>query len=684
MKNIKWFFITLTVLFCSCKIQTEQQILINSPDGKLELKLDVLSGYPLYEVSYDGSLIIAPSGLGFEFNGIDPLAAGLEVVKVKKTSFDETWKTVWGSYSEIRNNYNEMQVFLKETEGQRREFILVFRMFDDGLGLRYIIPEQSNIFEFEITNEKTEFNFAGDYTAWWHIANYDSYEYTHVKTPISEIGDEKHIAESEYGWPAFGESVTGAANTPVTIETYDGLFICIHEANLTDYSEMTLRKREDADHALVSDLVPWPDGIIKVKSKTPMKTPWRTIQVGKTAGALIESSLILNLNEPCAIEDVDWIKPGKYVGIWWSLHIGKETWGAGPNHGATTENTKKHIDFASKNGIPYLLVEGWNKYGVCGSLSGSPDFILPADDFNIEEVVGYGKEKGVGFIAYNETGCEVEDYRKNFDNIFSYYQKLGIPGIKAGHVGNRLDGIYHHHSQYGVRYYRELLEKAAKYHIGIIVHEPIKSTGLERTYPNLLTNEGVSGMEQDKFLHTDPREHTVEVPFTRMLAGPVDYMPGIFDPEIKGFDDMKVQTTVAKQLAMYPIFLSGLQSVTDLIENYEGRPEFQFIIDVPVTWDDTKVLNGLIGDYITIARKSGMDWYIGAMTDENQRTLNVILDFLGQGEYLATIYADGEYADAITNPLPVEIRELIVTSQTNLEIWMAPGGGQAIKITPYK
>jgi hypothetical protein len=683
MKRISWFFVSLLFVTGSCTTHLTDEVSIESPDGNLLLNLDVTDGTPRYSVSFRGSSILEPSALGFEFNGTSALTGGMKIIQVRNSSLDETWKTVWGSYSEIRNNYNEMQVDLQETEGLKRKMTLVFRLFDDGLGFRYILPEQKNLAGFEITNEVTGFNLAGDYTTWWHIANYDSYEYTHITTPVSELGDEKYIEESEYGWPAFGESVAGAANTPVTMETPEGIYLSIHEANLTDYAGMTLRKRNDMDHALIADLVPWPDGVIKVKSRTPMESPWRTIQVAETPGALIESSLLLNLNEPCAIEDTEWIRPGKYVGIWWSLHIGKWTWGAGPSHGATTENTKDYIDFAAKHEIPYVLVEGWNRQGVCAALPGSPNFLDAADDFDIDEVVRYGKERGVGFLAYNETGCEVEGYRNGFDTIFSYYMKMGIPGIKVGHVGNRLEEIYHHHGQWGVNYYQELTEKAAQYEIGLIIHEPIKSTGLERTWPNLLTKEGVAGMEQDKFIDADPREHSVEIPFTRMLAGPVDYMPGIFDPEIRGYDDMKVQTTVAKQLAMFPVFLSGFQSVTDLIENYEGRPEFQFIKDVPVTWDDTKVLNGVIGDFITMARRSGEEWYIGAMTDEESRTLTVPLDFLGEGKYLATIYADGRDADAIKNPYPVTISLQEVDALTKLEIWMAPGGGQAIKIAPY-
>lgn len=679
-----WGILITSLLFASCKNNNSAEPQLSSPDGQLVIEFNIIDSKPAYSVEYKGTKILEPSFLGFEFEGLYPMKENFRLINIQHSSFDEEWEPVWGSYSKIRNHYREMQVELQETSELARKLFIVFRAYNDGLGFRYFIPEQKELTGFSITRELTEFNFPSDFTTWWHIANYDSYEYTHVKTPLSELGDEKHIAESEYGWPAFGDAVPGAANTPVTMETPEGVYLSIHEADLTDYAGLTLRKRLDKAHALAADLVPWPDGNIKVKANTPLNTPWRTIQVADSPGGLIESNLILNLNDPCALDNTDWIKPGKYVGIWWALHIGKWTWGAGPDHGATTQNTRDYIDFASENGIPYVLVEGWNKQGVCGAEAGEPDFINAADDFDLHEIIRYGKEKGVGFLAYNETGCEVSGYMRDFDTIFSYYQSLGIPGIKAGHVGNRLQEIYHHHSQWGVNYYHLLTEKAAKYEIGLIIHEPIKSTGLERTYPNLLTKEGVAGMEQDKFINADPREHTVEVPFTRMLAGPMDYMPGIFDPEIKGFDDMKVQSTVAKQLAMYPVYLSGLQSVTDLIENYKGRPEFQFIRDVPVSWDDTKVLNGVIGDYITMARRKGDEWYIGAMTDEESRSFPLPLNFLGKGKYLATIYSDGLDADAISNPTSVTISETEVDNSTVLEIWMAPGGGQAIRIKPIE
>lgn len=672
----------LSLSACSEKISEKKDI--TSPDGNLSLTFMLSDGKPYYAVSYKGNKLIDPSALGFQFNEDPSLTGDFEITTVNRSSFDETWETVWGSYSHIRNHYNEMHVDLREKTGLKRELALVFRLYDDGLGFRYVIPEQENLGYFEITDELTEFNFPENNTSWWIIANYDSYEYTHVKSPVSEIGSEELAHLSDYGWPAFGQPTMGAANTPLTMATPKGVYLSIHEAQLLNYAAMTLRNTSSkGKYSLKADLVPWPDGIVKVKSQTPMQSPWRTIQVGDTPGSLIESNLILNLNDPCAFETTDWIKPGKYVGIWWSLHIGKETWNAGPKHGATTENTKKYMDFAARHNIPYVLVEGWNKSGVCGADgSGDADFLQTADVFDIDEITRYGKKLGVRFFAYNETGCDTEYYRNNFDTIFSYYQKMNIPVVKAGHVGDRINHIYHHQSQYGVRYYHELTLKAAEYGISLNIHEPIKSTGLERTYPNLLTKEGVGGMEQCKFDYADPREHTVELPFTRMLAGPMDYMPGLFDPHITGYDEFMVQSTVARQLAMYPIFLSGLQSVTDLIENYENRPEFQFIVDVPVTWDYTTVLNGEIGDFITMVRRSGSEWYLGSMTDESERTLQVPLTFLAEGNYIATIYADGPGADAITNPIPVAISTKMVDKNTVLDIKMAPGGGQAIRFKP--
>ncbi len=681
---MKQFIIIIISLFLFFSCEQKFKTTVLSPNGKVQVEFHNKDKQAQYSIEYNGRAILTPSLLGFKFKNSPALLDDLELYKVDFDTKDETWQPVWGAYANVRNHYNEMKLFLKESSGLRRKLNLVFRVYDDGVGFRYELPKQKNLNQFNITDEITEFCLAGNYTTWWHMANYDSYEYTHVKTPVSDLGKEKYHDESEYGWPAFGEPSFGAANTPITMKTDNDLYLSIHEADLTDYAGMTLERKTDKDYTLKSTLVPWPDGEIKVKGSTPMKTPWRTIQIAEKPGGLIESNLIQNLNDPCAIENTDWIRPAKYCGVWWSLHIGKETWNAGPKHGANTENVKKYIDFAADNGIHYVIAEGWNKYGVCGAESGKPDFITPADDFNMKEILAYCQEKSVEFMAYNETGCDVDVYRSNWDETFSYYHDNNITAIKVGHVGPRLAEKYHHHGQWGVNYYHELMEKTAQYKIGLMVHEPIKPTGLVRTYPHFLTREGVAGMEQDKFDYADPREHAVEIAFTRMLAGPLDYMPGIFDNNLDEYPGMQVKSTVARQLAYYPIFLSGLQCVTDLPENYKNKPAFQFIKDVPVTWNETKVINGEIGDFITIARRSGNDWYIGSLTDEKPRSLDIPLKFLEAGKYSAIIYSDGENADALTNPDPVKIDTISLTQTDIITARMVSGGGQAIKIQPVK
>jgi len=670
--------IVLMLIFISCG--NKKEAVLSSPDGKITAGFFIKDGLAKYSISCKNKTIINPSSMGFEFKNAEPLNENLQIVDVEYSSKDETWQPVWGAFSKIRNHYNRMEIQLQETVTSYRQMNILFRVYNDGVGFRYIFPKQENFNDFKITSENTEFRMADNYKTWWQIANYDSYEYTFVESPLSELGAEKHIKDSEYGWPAFGESVPGAANTPVTMQTNNGVYLSIHEADLTNYAGMTLEKVKNKNYLLKSALVPWPDGKIKVKGRTPFQTPWRTIQIGNRPGDLIESKLIVNLNEPCQFKSTEWITPAKYCGVWWSLHLGKESWGTGPKHGANTKNVKRYIDFAAENEILYVLAEGWNKYGPLTSEGGKPDFITPADDFNLEEILSYAECKGVRFMGYNETGCQVNEYRENWDTTFGFYEKNNISAIKAGHVGDRLAKKYHHHSQWGVNYYQDLIDKTAEYHISLMVHEPIKPTGKRRTYPHFLTREGVAGMEQDKFDYADPREHTVEVPFIRMLAGPLDYMPGIFDNKLEDYKGMQVQSTVARQLAYYPIFLSGLQCVTDMPKNYEGKPAFQFIRDVPVGWDETKVIKAEIGDYLSIARRKGDNWFLGTITDEKARKIEIPLDFLGEGKYRATIYSDRENTHAVNNPNPMDIEKINVVQSDTIVAKIVSGGGQALSI----
>jgi hypothetical protein len=511
-------------------------------------------------------------------------------------------------------------------------------------------------------SEDTRFAFAGNHTTWWIPADFDSYEHLYYQTPLDLVF---------------------AVNTPVTMKTEGGLYVSLHEANLTDYAGMTLALVPDEINTLRTSLVPWPDGS-KVKGSTPCKTPWRTIQIATWPGGLVESSLILNLNEPCVIEDTSWIKPMKYIGIWWGMHIGKYTWHEGPDHGATTANAKRYVDFASRHGIPAVLIEGWNTGWHRWGQEGAFDHVTPYPDFDIEEVVRYAKEKGVGIIGHHETGGDVTTYDRQIEFAFRLYRDLGIHAVKTGYAGKIYPRGQYHHGQWMVNHYRMVVEKAAQYRIMLDVHEPIKPTGISRTYPNMMTREGVRGTEFNAWSEGNPPEHVTILPFTRMLAGPLDYTPGIFDLT---FDEYKpgnrVRSTLANQLALYVILYSPLQMAADLIENYEGHPAFKFIKEVPVDWDETRVLNAEIGDYVTIARRKGDTWYIASVTDENARALTVGLAFLEAGKtYQARIYADAPESDFESNPTAYEMREQQVTRDTILNVELARGGGQAITITP--
>jgi alpha-glucosidase len=618
-----------------------------------------------YAVRVDGQPVIDRSPLGFRFRDDPPLLGGLDLVGVDRSSFDETWTPVWGTASEIGNRYNEMTAHLRESEGRERAMDVVFRVFDDGVGFRYFLPEQPNLLAFDIVSEETSFRFAQEGTAWWIRNDYDSYEHLYRETPLS--------------------SVTGA-NTPITVRLPGGLYVSVHEANLTDYAGMTLVPEQGGpnEHSLRVELVPWPDGMTRVMGRTPMATPWRTIQIADSPGALLDSNIILNLNEPCAIEDTSWIRPMKYVGIWWGMHIGKYSWHEGPDHGATTENAMRHIDFAAEHGIGGVLIEGWNTGWNRWGARGAFDYVTPYGDFDLERVAAYAKEKGVALIGHHETGGDAEDYEARVDDAFDLYARLGVTAVKTGYAGGIYPRGQHHHGQWMVHHYRMIVKKAAERRIMLDVHEPIKDTGISRTYPNMMTREGVRGMEYNAWSEGNPPEHTTILPFTRMLSGPLDYTPGIFDLTFDEHKpDNRVHGTLARQLALYVVLFSPLQMAADLPENYEGQPAFTFIERVPVTWDETRGLDSEIGDYAVVARRSGDEWFVGAITDENERFLRVKLGFLRQGErYTASIFRDGDNAHWEFNPRPVTIEELEVRGGDSLPIRLAPGGGAAFWLRP--
>ena len=644
-------------------------ISVSSPDEiiRVDFSLDQ-RGTPFYSALYDREAILAPSRLGFVFKEQAPLNQDLKVIHLERRTFDQVWEQPWGETRYIRDHYNETRIYLQEESEPRRELIVVFRAFDDGFGFRFEFPRQPSLTDFRIVEEQTAFVFEGDHQAWWIPAYGDErYEYLYQRSSISTLAE---------------------VHTPLTLETNGGLYLAIHEANLTNYSSMVLAGT--GKNALECELVPWVEDGIKVKGETPFQTPWRTIQLAASSGDLISSYLTLNLNEPNALGDVSWAKPGKYIGIWWAMHTGRYTWSSGPNHGATTEHAKRHIDFAARYGFDGVLVEGWN-LGWDGDWFQSRDnfdFTTPYPDFDLVEVARYAKEKGVRLIGHHETGGDVLNYGRQVDAAFRLYRSLGVDTVKTGYVGARVDGKEWHHGQRMVEHYRDVTVLAAQHEIMLDVHEPIKDTGLRRTYPNLMTREGVRGMEWNAWGEDggNPPDHTTIIPFTRMLSGPLDYTPGIFELTYPGrFPSNRVRTTLAKQLALYVVLYSPLQMAADTPENYEGHPAFQFIVDVPVDWEDTIVLNGEIGEYVTIARKDrhSDDWYLGAITDEKPRVLEIEFSFLDPGvRYLAEIYADGKDADWDANPDRYVLREETVDQTTIMQLILAPGGGAAIRLRP--
>ena len=663
-------FAVLCFFYMGC--QTDSKRILLSPDHNIHLFFDMHEGNPTYQVVFKDIGILTPSTLGFEFQDSGLFISGFEILDIHHCTFDETWEPVWGETSVIRNHYNEMQIDLHEIAEPHRLMSLIFRAYDDGIAFRYVFPQQDGLDDFVVMDECTQFCFGGDYIAWWIPADYNSYEYLYKETPVDQAD---HV------------------NTPVTMRADDSLYLSIHEAALINYPEMTLKKDSVNNLLFVSELAPWSDGT-KAKLQAPFKTPWRFIQIVDSPGKLIESYLILNLNEPNVIEDVSWITPLKYAGIWWGMHLGYQTWYMGDRHGATTENALSMIDFCAENGIPALLIEGWNTGWESWSKGDVFDYVTPYDDFDLYRVVQYGKENGVELIGHHETGGQVAGYEEHLDSAFSLYQNLGIRVVKTGYAGKiRPDGE-NHHGQMMVRHHQKVIDKAIEYEIMIDAHEPIKPTGLRRTYPNFMTREGVRGMEYNAWSDGNPPNHTCILPFTRMLAGPLDYTPGIFDIKYErhskelnrwhGHHDgssKRVHTTLAKQLALYVVLYSPMQMLPDLPENYQDEPAMEFLKEVPVDWDDTKVLNGEIGQYVTIARKSGNDWFIGSITNELSRVLEIDLDFLDpEREYVAVVFADDPETDLKDNPTLYQIVELPVSMGQILKLDLATGGGQAIMI----
>ena len=661
----------------SCFAQTAT---LQSPNGNIKITISDELTTPSYSIDFKNKPVINSSALGFKFKQQAPFSEGFKITHTQQNTQNTQWQQPWGERQIVTDNHNEVAVTFKKPQGG--VFTVKFRAFNNGVGFRYEIPKQPGFENIEITKELTEFAIANSQsaTAWWIPARgWNRYEYVYNTTPVNDAP---------------------LVHTPFTFKNKEGVHVSIHEAALVDYAGMTLNQRRPG--VFQADLTPWSDGIA-VKKQGAFNTPWRTIQIGSKAVDLINSDIILNLNEPNKLGDVSWVKPGKYVGIWWGMHINTQTWGSGEKHGATTQTTKYYMDFAAEYGFDGVLVEGWN-IGWDGDWFFNGDvfsFTHPYDDFDIEELTRYGKQKGVQLIGHHETSGNVTNYRNQMEDAFALYEKSNVSQVKTGYVadgGNikRIDenGIARHEwhdGQFMVNEYLYNVKLAAKHKISINTHEPIKDTGLRRTYPNWIAREGARGQEFNAWgTPPNPPEHIPMLAFTRMLAGPMDFTPGIFDMGFNGLgeDTNRPQTTLAKQLALYVVLYSPIQMAADLPKNYLAKPDaFQFIQDVPTDWQQSIALDGEVGDFIVFARKerkrdkySGNDWYLGAVTDEKARTIEVKLDFLEKGKkFEAHIYQDGKNAEWKNNPYDLSIEKRMVTANDKLTLTLATSGGTAIR-----
>ncbi|MDH3615485.1 MAG: glycoside hydrolase family 97 protein [Gammaproteobacteria bacterium] len=673
-----YIFLLGTVTVFAASSDTSSNIL--SPDGRIRFSIDVGQlGIPKYAVTFDDEFVIHPSALGLRFAAHAALERDFRIAAREDSANDTTWQQPWGERRLVRDNYNEGLFLFQSTSDPERELRLRVRVHNDGVGFRYEVPEQDYYDQLDIIDELTEFRVPEETFAWWVPGRgWNRYEYLYRKTPI--------------------EAVT-LAHTPMTMRLQSGVHISIHEAALVDYAAFVLDQRRPG--VLKTNLTPRSDGI-RVKTQTPFVTPWRTIQISADAIGVLNSSLILNLNEPNALNDVSWVEPGKYVGIWWAMHLNEKTWGSGPAHGATTAATKRYIDFAAKHGFDGVLVEGWNVGwdGDWFSDGSGFSFTEAYPDFDIQAVTDYALEHGVRLIGHHETSGHISNYEDQMSAAFDLYESLGVRQVKTGYVADggqmeRVDtqGITHyewHDSQFGVRHYRHAVEEAARRRISINTHEPIKATGLRRTYPNWISREGARGQEFNAWYSPpNPPEHTVLLPYTRLLGGPMDFTPGIFDLTFQGADSaQRVQTTLAKQLALYVVLYSPIQMAADLPRNYARYSDaFQFIVDVPTDWEESIAVAGEVGDYVVFARKEreGNDWYLGSVTDEESRVLRIPLSFLDAGQdYIATIYRDGDDAHWKDDPYDYVIEDQRLDREHSLELRLAAGGGTAIRFRPAK
>ena len=682
---------------------------VKSPDGRLVVSVDLQNGTPVYKVNYDKREVVKKSKLGFELyenfqdRKVIDFQNNFEKLKEVTSTFDETWTPVWGEESSIRNNYNSLTLELKHNDG--RLMNICFRVFNDGVGFRYEFPQQGATNYYFIKEEKTEFAMAGDNTAWWIPGDYDTQEYNYTMCKLSEIaGKMPSVLKAHEGNSSSTTFSNTGVQTSLQMKTPDGLYVNIHEAALVDYPCMHLNL-DDKNLTFTSWLTPDATGM-KGYIQAPFHTPWRTVMITDSATKALASRLILNLNEPCALEDVSWIHPTKYVGVWWAMITGKNTWAytdlpnvkidetrydkCEPNgkHLANNDSVRRYIDFASKHGFSEVLVEGWNKgwedwFGKTKEYVF--DFVSPYPDFDIKALNDYAHSKGVKLMMHHETSGSARNYERHMDKAYQLMKKYGYDAVKSGYVGPILPRGEYHYGQWMVNHYLYAIKKAADYKLMVNAHEAVRPTGLCRTYPNLVGNESARGTEYEAFGGNTP-DHTTILPFTRLQGGPMDYTPGIFEMNISKFADnsSKVNSTLARQLALYVTMYSPLQMAADMPEHYEQFMDaFQFIKDVAIDWDKSVYLEAEPGDYITIARKAkgSEDWFVGNTSDENGHQSVLKLDFLTPGKkYTATIYADAKNADYQNNPQAYTIKKQVVTSKSVLKLKAARGGGFAISI----
>lgn len=702
MKKYALTILISILAFRNAQAQVNQTLEVKLNKISLSFKLNK-QGSATYAINFGKNEVIRPSLMGFELTGDSAFNQGLEIIKSSRSSVDSSWNPVWGEVKTIRNHYEELTVSLKQKEKPFRALNIIFRVFEDGVGFRYEFPKQQELKYFVVSKELTEFNLTGNHKSFWIPGDYDTNEYSYTVSPLSEI-DAWTVQKKATDIAVRVVPDQFAVQTPLMLKSDGGLYINIHEAALVNYPAMQLHVNKQ-DFKLTASLVPDALGN-KAYLHAPFSTPWRTILISDKAADILSSKMILNLNEPSKLQNTEWIKPMKFVGVWWEMQTGKSTWSyanslddvgadgrlvASGKHGGNTANVKRYIDFAAKNGIDAVLVEGWNTgwedwFG--NWKENIFDFVTPYPDFDVQGITDYAKGKGVKMIMHNETSGSATTYERYLDTAFRFMNKFGYSGVKTGYVGKIVPRGEHHDGQWMVNHYERVAQKAADHRIVLDAHEPNRPTGLHRTYPNWMASEAARGNEYNAFSDGNHPNHETILPFTRLIGGPMDYTPGIF--KIRGYSEVpgrQVHSTLAKQLALYVTLYSPLQMAADLPENYDARMDaFQFIKDVAVDWDDTKIVEAEPGAYITIARKAkGSDqWFIGAITNENARNAIIPLNFLDpKVKYEVTVYRDADQADWKDNPEAYTIEKHKAGSKTTLKLKLARGGGAAVSIRPW-